>query len=768
MNTLHYIPAPHPNESPTSLLRRIALNNGFSTVPRFCTRTKLKLGFGLLLQNSKFHTLLERENPRIDYRTTFYKRASSKFARLVDIGGCQVPMAEMNCLTSGICTECIRRGWEHKVKDIRCAEYCPIHFSRYLRSCPYCHKRFTSFNQLSLTCTCGAHLSCKIGTADTAEVEISLLSILDHHDQAALDKFFYALNKLKYRTSTYHHELSRTLVNCAMDIALGNITKAYNRLNSSIYYSNPLSHSIIKAQLLYASRATTLPASLNPLATSQPENTGKLKGITFSTKELRTGLALPYSYWLSHAFSFFRKSTRGRYTIEDLMDIKKLYEEIDNKAKKELSTCISASQAREILDTPKQIFTEIYRTGHLTKLYNFSRTSIAISRNSFDAFHNRYISIWAINKILDYTIKSIQNAIKETGTKYLSFLDVDVPCFIERTSLSRLEKHLKRPELKPDNSLERDLINALTVTTFNIPRTSQLITTKEACQRLDLPRGKLYLLINSGIFKTYKVAGRHMLEPKLIAIFKRDFTTLDALEKNTGLHKSFIKTVLFAHKAKTTTLRNRSDTICIYKKSEIKEINLLDARNSSLGFIYHKHNHTVITYKQASNILKLGKYEASILSRAIIQKRPFAYQSRYYNVALTPTEFQELQDIIANSVNLEEVAAKHGMPSQRVLQLFKIKKTKKVIYLNKVTHISKALALSIDNYFNNYVSIITTAELLHTTTRSIYEILKTHPDKNPYLQSTPSAKCVSAGHLDFLSKLIRGLPADFSGPSKTN
>lgn len=190
MKIFHYIPAPHPQESPSSLLRRMALNNGFSTVNRFCIRTDLTLGVGLLLQRSNFHLLLQKEYPEIDYLPAFYKEQPFKRGHLIDIGGCEVPAGQLNCLSSGICTECLNAGWEPKIKDLRCAEYCPIHLRRYIFSCPRCHHKLTPFTQLNTLCICRTTLACESVTTDTAELELILSSILEKKDQTVLDSFF--------------------------------------------------------------------------------------------------------------------------------------------------------------------------------------------------------------------------------------------------------------------------------------------------------------------------------------------------------------------------------------------------------------------------------------------------------------------------------------------------------------------------------------------------------------------------------------------------
>ncbi len=193
MKIFHYIPAPYTEESPSSLLRRVALNNGFSSVNRFCKRTNLTIGVELLLQQGDFHSLLQREYPEIEYLPAFYRKLPFKPGHPIDIGGCEVPAVQLNCLASGICTECLKVGWEPKVKDLRCVEYCPIHMRRYLFSCPHCHIKFTPFTQLSESCACGASLECESVTADTAKLELTLMSVLKNKDQSFLDNFFLRL-----------------------------------------------------------------------------------------------------------------------------------------------------------------------------------------------------------------------------------------------------------------------------------------------------------------------------------------------------------------------------------------------------------------------------------------------------------------------------------------------------------------------------------------------------------------------------------------------
>ncbi|MDZ5111419.1 MULTISPECIES: hypothetical protein [Pseudomonas] len=766
MKTLHYIPAPYPNESPSSLLRRIALNNGFKTIPRFCERTNLTPAFGLLLQQSSFHSLLLQEYAEINYLPAFYKKLSFKRGHLIDIGNCEVPAVQLNCLASGICTECLSTGWEHKIKDLRCMECCPIHLCRYLFCCPNCRIRFTPLTQLSTICgACGACLSCEMVTPETAELELTLLAIFERKDQAILDNFFHALKKLNYRVKTYTSQISRILALCSMDIALGNITSAYHRLNDNILYPESLCCRLITAQLLYASRIPIPPTTIANLNSLHRVNNGKIPGISFTTPELRTALGISHDLWVSVTFAKFKKSTRDRFTADEILEIHNLHQtEFRNKTN-EFAVLVNAAQARQLLDVPKKLVTKLLRLGHLRKLHTDKFIPSQITQRSLENLNNEYISVWAVNKSLKIDITSIQNATIESGASYLDLHEKNMPHLINRNSLDIVQEHLSQAK-NCNKENKNELSKALEIRAIYPLQQTEPITLREACRRLACWKTELLALIRCGILKSHRFGNRHMLSPADISIIKRKFITLGNLSKSTNLHRTQIMRIINELKIQSIEYRSGKALITLFKKGDIKKINFDDFAQLESELNSYNYNRKAVTFDQARKELGISRLELAKIKKKIIQRRPHAYQSCYFKRVFTHTELEKLKEIVSTLTPLEALVSELGLSSRQIKLNFQIVKNEEIIHLNKVSCISQSLALDIRAFYNNYITMNAAATSINVTPNYLIKMLAMHPDPAPYLKSAPLVKCISSGHLHFLFKLNRGLPESFCGPIK--
>lgn len=760
MNIFHYIPAPHPQESPSSLLRRTVLNNGFRTARLFSYRLDLSLTASQLLQNSKFHLLLQQAHPEIDFQDAFYKKITFKPGHPIDIGGCDVPAAQLSLLESGICTECLKAGWEHRIKDLRCVDYCPIHLCKYIFTCPKCNSKFRHFSQLSTTCNCGEILSSSPVTRDIAELELELTSIINNKDQEILDNFFFALKKFRYRTQAYSQELKRIIALCSLDLATGNIIGAYHRLNNNVSYPQNLSSSAIIAQLKYASRTPIPPSTIAQLKSMHLINIGRIPGISFTITELCSVLDITHGYWLTGTFSAFKKTTQDRYTADETLEIYNLYLTELAKNLKEFAISVSVVKAQQTLDVPKSLIIKLYRLKHLTKLYRGKLLPSRITQDSLEKLHNKYISIWALSKLLKANITDIQNAAIESGTPYLDQSSTDTPYLIERNSLSVLQEQLTNSAI--ENKL--NLSKALKIRPIDSPQHTKLITISEACKRLTCQRQELCLLISHGILKSYRIKYWRMLKSADVSSFKRKYITLSNIKKTTGLHKDQILEVLKELKVRSVTVNRGNLTITIFKNSEVKNVSFDISCEFASNLIIHKPSNKSVTFDQAREELGLARYELVKLARKIIRRRPLFYQSQYFKRAFTHKELEELRQTATELVPLEAIAREHGISQIQITSKFNITKNKEKIYLNKVAHISKSLALEIRSFYNNYISIDLAAKRINVSTQYLNKLLALHPDPKPYLKSTPRVKCMSSGHLHFLYKLIRGLPDSFSGP----
>ncbi|WP_143492635.1 hypothetical protein [Pseudomonas sp. B22(2017)] len=494
-------------------------------------------------------------------------------------------------------------------------------------------------------------------------------------------------------------------------------------------------------------------------------NHGQILGISFAKVELLTMLDIPYFHWRTKAFELFRKSTQGRYSTDEIIKIHKLYQTFIHDYMEELAASVSVIQAKQTLDIPKNLVIKLYRLGHLRKLQSQSLIPTRISQDSLKIIHDKYISIWAISKLLQLRIASIQKAVIESGASYLAHPGEHTPYLIERNSLPILREHLTQVKLHPEPSSLR-LDDNLRISTIDTNQKTQLITFKQACKRLGCRKVDMHLLANSGVFTTYGRRNLRLLKSADISSFKRKFITLSSLKKATGIHGNQIIEVLSEMGILSATFRAGDFSTTIVKKSDIKKTNFQIPYEYASTLTTYRKNGKSITFNKAQKELGIGRHEFSKLARDIIYRRPIVYQSTYYRRGFSFGEFEEIKKTFLESVPLDAIIKECGIPKSQILSQFKIIRNKEILHLNKIANLRKSFAADIFFYYTNYISINAAASSINISPPYLLKILSQHPDPNPYLKSTPSFKCLSAGHFDFAFKLARNLPENFSGPVK--
>ncbi|WP_282374939.1 TniQ family protein [Pseudomonas sp. PS01302] len=217
MSKILFLPAPLPEESPTSVLRRMAIRHG-------CTiRTDLKDLFG---EANFYRPILVRTHPIIQAIATqsiwnverflsgFYEPVGPlPIAPPLRIGG-QVVKAEMvRKNRSAFCSECWATGREYFIKDLRLAVYCPYHLRQYLDKCPRCGTDLSWCSLLSGRCRCKELPTSPACTPEDADIERQLLNLFRQGDNVRFSRFDEYLKLLDFLKKDQHEcSAVRTLI----------------------------------------------------------------------------------------------------------------------------------------------------------------------------------------------------------------------------------------------------------------------------------------------------------------------------------------------------------------------------------------------------------------------------------------------------------------------------------------------------------------------------------------------------------------------------
>lgn len=204
MNKLIFVPTPLTEESPHSLIKRAVQCHGFSTTGKL---NGLCIGpqtfrYMSLTQDSDFAKLFVAEagihGPKV--LNGFYAKIERpQQQRRFVIGDIEIPITYLRLRSGAYCDGCFDQGWEHQIRDLKFAEYCPYHLKKYLTHCPECHKPVEWWHALDGKCAyCGAALKCQPCTLEKCRLERMLLELMRTHNQRDFDRLLALTRQLGY------------------------------------------------------------------------------------------------------------------------------------------------------------------------------------------------------------------------------------------------------------------------------------------------------------------------------------------------------------------------------------------------------------------------------------------------------------------------------------------------------------------------------------------------------------------------------------------
>jgi hypothetical protein len=198
-----FIPTPLPEESPSSLLRRMASRHG-------CViREDLRLLFKF---DGMYQTILSRSHQVVqdiahdpltnaeEFLTGFYEPIGPlPEVPPLKIAGLVIRADMIRKRSAAFCSECWKENHERFIKDITWAIYCPYHLRKYLERCPTCGIRLHWATLLPGTCRCNTLPCSPTCTSSDANIELKLLDIFRASDAEKLKKLEQNLYLLGHR-----------------------------------------------------------------------------------------------------------------------------------------------------------------------------------------------------------------------------------------------------------------------------------------------------------------------------------------------------------------------------------------------------------------------------------------------------------------------------------------------------------------------------------------------------------------------------------------
>lgn len=194
-------------ESPRSVLIRTAVANGFgsvSAIARAFGSKDSRQPFAWQMRHSKLITELSRNSDLNGdrFQGSFYTQNGPTSESPVEVMGLLVPAAAIRADAYNFCPECLRDGWHRSVQDLIWLETCPYHECQYGFACPNCQRTIHWTQLVGNLCQCGYDLCNGPTVASQSRASRLVLSFFRSRDQAALDRFIFALRALRYEAKS--------------------------------------------------------------------------------------------------------------------------------------------------------------------------------------------------------------------------------------------------------------------------------------------------------------------------------------------------------------------------------------------------------------------------------------------------------------------------------------------------------------------------------------------------------------------------------------
>ncbi|WP_325948362.1 hypothetical protein [Pseudomonas putida] len=424
MNRLYFIPFGLPEESPTSIIKRFALAHGCLNskslshlIGRVCSARPP------LSQANKFTRDIANlfNSHKDEFIDGFYSPAGDTLKTDLRIHGLFTPIKLIRLRVAAFCSRCSAEGHEHFLKDIKLADYCPLHQCSLLRQCNVCGVKLKWSSLFTNTCKCGAILECTPCSREDCTVESRLLEIYRTRDEGALRELYRILKELGYtypsgRTPQEQRELVKAAFSALDNDANG--VANYLHFLKSVYPS-------IDKNILSAKISRLTPADLRRnaiqyfLANSSPtfpaENLRPEREFNLNKSQLARFCKVPkLNSYCTEWFSSHQKAHKTHlFNIDEIHSLLKFISDRQNtstnRATSDPADFYTANETTQMLGISFDYLRELVRAGHLKRF--FPNSKAAYRREDVCEIHDKFISAETFAQQLKTTVRKLRASV---------------------------------------------------------------------------------------------------------------------------------------------------------------------------------------------------------------------------------------------------------------------------------------------------------------------------------------------------------------------
>ena len=729
MKTLNFIPLPIPEESPTSLIKRLALHNGYGNCSKFFEhhmRFKAPKAT-VLIEGSRFETLLISQvgqSLHQGLRQGFYSLANSRApGGAFKIGPLRIGRRLLRPLKAALCTECVKEGWERYIKDICLSTHCPVHNRHYLFECPHCQRKLTWKNQSSLLCSCGGTLESPICSPEEALAELRLFEILKSGDQARLECLLTMISLLGAPRNRISTVCTPLIFSAATALVFEDYQEAASALSFMIDPSDNFETEIILAKLSPIATKNSLSLLKQQLKISPPHKNPSHQTISVPAKCMPILLGIGVKEWreIRRAAPFGKKVIFNKLEASQIKNAHITTRQLNASTKsieeeKLKALCHTQPETISLLKMKKRECSMLENHNLLSPLCRIKQSPY-FKKDEVERFRREYILVKELATRLSTSKAQVRRAIR--NTPHINSWDDQAGClFLVKTSdTAAIEKTLSKfPAANRRLSSKR---NIQTCDPNYVPTMSLV----QAAQHLKTHTNTVVYYRDIGLLRC---ANNNTLQLSITDVENLDkkYATCAQLAKELKTSSNTVGHLLEPLKIHPISGRiTNGHPISMYDRAALPS-NLKDLLNPTHDtFGAYWMNGVLYSLNEAAQ--QLGILPSDFQKFFTTTIRPA--RAKYYRNArkVSPDEVELVRSLLDSYSKLSILLIKRGITHAAFSRRFINPKFVHVVKFNNEEHLSLSDLLKLEAFLDRYCTPDEASVLLHLSPVQIYHLKKT-------------------------------------------
>lgn len=729
MKTFNFIPLPIPEESPTSLIKRLALNNGYGNCSKFFEhhmRFKAPKAT-VLIQGSRFETLLISQvgqslHQRL--RQGFYPLANPRApGGAFKIGPLRIGRRLLRPRKAALCTECVKEGWERYIKDICLCTHCPVHNRHYIFECPHCQRKFTWKNQSGLLCSCGGTLESPSCSPEEALAELRLFEILKSGDQTRLEYLLTLISLLGAPRNRISTVCTPLIFSAATALVFEDYQAAASALSLVIDPSDNFEIEIILAKLSPIVEKNALCLVKRQLIISSPRQNPSYQPISVPAKCIPALLGIGVKKWreIRRELPFGKKAIFNKLEASQIKNaystIRKLNTSTKIVEKEKLTAlCYTQSETISLLKMNKREC-NMLENHHLLSPFFRINQSPYFKADEVERFRREYISVKELTTRLSSSKAQLRRAIRNTQN-INSWDDQKGRIFLARTSDTTVIGNSlgKFPATNRKLSSKRNI-------KICDPHHVPTMSVDQAAQYLKTHTNTVVYYRDIGLLRC---ANNNTLQLPITDVknFNKKYATCTQLAKELKTSSNKVGHLLEPLKIYPISggITNGHPT-SVYDRatlpSDLKD--LLNPMHDTFG--EHWMNRNLYSLNEAA--MQLGILHSDFQKFFTTTIRPV--RAKYYRNAskVSPDEIELVRSLLHSYSKLSTLLIKRGITHASFSRRFTNPKFVHVVKINNEEHLSSSELSKLEDFLDRYCTPDEASALLHLSPEQIYQLKKT-------------------------------------------